>query len=89
MSALSTVGDVFSDPEFSAPGNRFCGDLDLIMPKMVHKQWTKIEVSTSSGFFEPQFVSVSPVVAGVRARGHELQVSVGPKAEVPKPVLPQ
>ena len=26
MSALSTVGDVFSDPEFSAPGNAFlCG----------------------------------------------------------------
>ena len=23
MSALSTVGDVFSDPEFSAPGNSF------------------------------------------------------------------
>ena len=28
MSALSTVGDVFSDPEFSAPGNSFlCGDM--------------------------------------------------------------
>ena len=27
MSAFSTVGDVFSDTEFSAPATRFCGDL--------------------------------------------------------------
>ena len=27
VSAFSTVGDVFSDPEFSAPGKSFCGDL--------------------------------------------------------------
>ena len=45
MSALSTVGDVFSDPEFSAPGNSFLWGLGaleehyrertgfLIMPK--------------------------------------------------------
>ena len=43
MSAFSTVGDVFSDPEFSAPGNSFLWGLGaleepnrewfLIMPK--------------------------------------------------------
>ena len=27
MSAFSTVGDMFSDPEFSAPGNSFLWDL--------------------------------------------------------------
>ena len=30
MSALSTVGDVFSDPEFSAPGNSFLCGLDAL-----------------------------------------------------------
>ena len=45
MSAFSTVGDVFSDPEFAAPGNSFLWGLErwksqiasargfLIMPK--------------------------------------------------------
>ena len=45
MSAFSTVGDVFSDPEFSAPGNSYLWELGaleeqnrectgfLIMPK--------------------------------------------------------
>ena len=49
MSALSTVGDVFSDPEFSAPGNSFLWGLGaleeqyrertrfLIMPKRPYK----------------------------------------------------
>ena len=30
MSALSTVGDVFSDPEFSAPGNSFLWGLGAL-----------------------------------------------------------
>ena len=30
MSALSTVGDVFSDPEFSAPGNSFLRGLGAL-----------------------------------------------------------
>ena len=30
MSALSTVGEVFSDPEFSAPGNSFLWGLGAL-----------------------------------------------------------
>ena len=49
MSAFSTVGDVFSDPEFSAPGNSFLWGLGaqeepnrecagfLIMPKRTYE----------------------------------------------------